>query len=44
MSVLSYTIATASPSSLLLVGIVAGVLLSNIVGLLVDAIRARRHG
>lgn len=44
MSPLAYIIATASPSSLLIAGFVAGVLLSNVVGLLVDAIRVRRHG
>lgn len=48
MSALSYTMATASPHSLLLAGFVAGVIVCNVVGLLVDAVRAlcrdRAHG
>lgn len=44
MSALAYAIATASPSTLLVVGFAAGTVATQAVGLLVDAIRARRHG
>lgn len=44
MSALAYAIATASPHSLLLVGFAAGVIVCNVVGLLVDFIRASRRG
>lgn len=44
MSALAYTIATASPDSLLLAGFVSGVIVCNAVGLLVDFIRSSRWG
>lgn len=44
MNPISYAIATASPSYLLLLGFVAGVLACNVVGVLVDAYMVRRHG
>lgn len=38
-----YSIATASPHSLLLAGFVAGVIVCNVVGIVVDAVRAALH-
>ena len=43
MSALAYAIATASPHSLLLAGFVAGVIVCNVVGIVVDAVRAARR-
>lgn len=43
MSRLSYIIATASPFSLVVAGVITGIFVSNVVGLLVDAIRLYRR-
>lgn len=44
MSALSYIIATSHPHALIAAGFVAGVIVSNVVGLVLDAVRAARSG